>query len=89
MTAVIKDLIRYLKRDDETHTIRRFLGQTKLLQTDLVRIFIHHVNNTELWDILLRYVLISMLKQKHFDCIKDYMTHILDVDIIKCYFSFF
>ncbi|XP_012222325.1 protein timeless homolog isoform X1 [Linepithema humile] len=54
---VIKDLIRYLKRDDDTHTIRRFLGQTKLLQTDLVRIFIHHANNTELWDILLRLII--------------------------------
>ncbi|XP_012535516.2 protein timeless homolog isoform X2 [Monomorium pharaonis] len=51
---VIKDLIRYLKRDDDTHTIRRFLGQTKLLQTDLVKILIHHVKNIELWDVLLR-----------------------------------
>ncbi|XP_032684190.1 protein timeless homolog isoform X2 [Odontomachus brunneus] len=51
---VIKDLIRYLKRDDDTHTIRRFLGQTKLLQTDLVKILIHHVSNIELWDVLLR-----------------------------------
>ncbi|KAG5333965.1 TIM protein, partial [Acromyrmex charruanus] len=51
---VIKDLIRYLKRDDDTHTIRRFLGQTRLLQTDLVKILIHHVKNIELWDVLLR-----------------------------------
>ncbi|CAL1677972.1 unnamed protein product [Lasius platythorax] len=51
---VIKDLIRYLRRDDDTHTIRRFLGRTKLLQTDLVKIFIHHVKYTELWDVLLR-----------------------------------
>lgn len=52
---VIKDLIRYLKRDDDTHSIRRFLGRTKLLQTDLVKILIHHVSNIELWDVLLRY----------------------------------
>ncbi|XP_070151223.1 protein timeless homolog [Polyergus mexicanus] len=51
---VIKDLIRYLRRDDDIHTIRRFLGRTKLLQTDLVKIFIHHVKYTELWDVLLR-----------------------------------
>ncbi|XP_012062583.1 PREDICTED: protein timeless homolog [Atta cephalotes] len=51
---VIKDLIRYLKRDDDTHIIRRFLGQTRLLQTDLVKILIHHVKNIELWDVLLR-----------------------------------
>ncbi|EFN77461.1 Protein timeless-like protein [Harpegnathos saltator] len=52
---VIKDLIRYLKRDDDTHTIRRFLGRTKLLQTDLVKILVYHVSNIELWDVLLRY----------------------------------
>lgn len=57
---VIKDLIRYLKRDDDTHTIRCFLGRAKLLQTDLVKILIHHVNNTELWDVLIRYVLIGI-----------------------------
>ncbi|KAL0125370.1 hypothetical protein PUN28_004481 [Cardiocondyla obscurior] len=51
---VIKDLIRYLKRDDDTHTIRRFLGQSRLLQTDLVKILVHHVENIELWDVLLR-----------------------------------
>lgn len=60
LTDVLKDLIRYLKKDDDSHTIRRFLGRTKLFQTDLVKILIHHVNNTELWDVLLRYVLICM-----------------------------
>ncbi|RLU24932.1 hypothetical protein DMN91_003023 [Ooceraea biroi] len=54
---VIKDLIRYLRRDDDLHTIRRFLGRTKVLQTDLIKILVHHVNNTELWDILLRLVI--------------------------------
>lgn len=70
MTDVIKDLIRYLKRDDDTHTIRRFLGQTKLLQTDLVKILIHHVKNIELWDVLLRYV----SPQSRVKCI-EYMEH--------------
>lgn len=59
---VIKDLIRYLKRDNDTHVIRRFLGQTRLLQTDLVKILIHHVENIELWDVLLRYVLVCRVK---------------------------
>ncbi|KAF7990289.1 hypothetical protein HCN44_000094 [Aphidius gifuensis] len=39
---VIKDLIKYLKRDDDTHTVRRYLGQTKLLENDLLQIAIHH-----------------------------------------------
>ncbi|KAL2717469.1 protein timeless isoform X1, partial [Vespula squamosa] len=54
---VIKDLIKYLKKDDDTHSIRRYLGQTKLLQSDLLRIFIQHSNKLELWDVLLRQVL--------------------------------
>ncbi|XP_020292361.1 protein timeless homolog isoform X2 [Pseudomyrmex gracilis] len=54
---VIKDLIRYLRRDDDTHTIRCFLGKTKLLQTDLVKILTHHVDKTELWDVLVRLVI--------------------------------
>ncbi|XP_044599449.1 protein timeless homolog isoform X2 [Cotesia glomerata] len=51
---VIKDLIKYLKRDDDTHTIRRYLGQTKFLETDLIQIFVEHSNKSELWDVLLR-----------------------------------
>ncbi|KAK2582183.1 hypothetical protein KPH14_004539 [Odynerus spinipes] len=54
---VIKDLIKYLKRDDDTHTIRRYLGQTKVLQTDLIKIFIQHSDKSELWDVLLRLII--------------------------------
>lgn len=53
---VIKDLIKYLRRDDDHHTVRQFLGQTKLLQTDLMKIFVEHPNKLELWDVLLRQV---------------------------------
>ncbi|KAK0096098.1 hypothetical protein PV326_006481 [Microctonus aethiopoides] len=51
---VIKDLIKYLKRDDETNIVRRYLGQAKLLETDLIQIFIQFKDNEELWDVLLR-----------------------------------
>ncbi|KAG7212904.1 hypothetical protein KM043_002254 [Ampulex compressa] len=54
---VIKDLIKYLKRDDDTHMVRRFLGQTNLLQTDLVKIFVEHSDKVELWDVLLRLII--------------------------------
>lgn len=75
---VIKDLIRYLKRDDDTHTIRRFLGQTRLLQTDLVKILIHHVENIELWDVLLRYVLECVQVELNIlNCIQ-HVSHVLD-----------
>lgn len=76
MIDVIKDLIRYLKRDDDTHTIRRFLGQTRLLQTDLVKILIHHAENTELWDILLRYVLqYVQIELNIINCMEHYVSH--------------
>ncbi|XP_043268843.1 protein timeless homolog [Venturia canescens] len=51
---VIKDLIKYLKRDDECHTVRQYLGHAKLLETDLKKIFIQFYANKELWDVLLR-----------------------------------
>ncbi|XP_046687268.1 protein timeless homolog isoform X2 [Homalodisca vitripennis] len=50
----ITDLIRYLRRDDEDHTIRRHLGSAKILQTDLLPILIHHSEKEDLFDVLLR-----------------------------------
>ncbi|XP_012343215.2 protein timeless homolog [Apis florea] len=54
---VIKDLIKYLRRDDESHVVRQFLGQTKLLQTDLIKIFVDHSDKLQLWDVLLRLII--------------------------------
>ncbi|XP_029034529.1 protein timeless homolog isoform X2 [Osmia bicornis bicornis] len=54
---VIKDLIKYLRRDNENHIVRQFLGQTKLLQTDLIKIFVAHSDKLELWDVLLRLII--------------------------------
>ncbi|XP_053978576.1 protein timeless homolog isoform X1 [Hylaeus volcanicus] len=55
--VVIKDLIRYLRRDDDRHTVRQFLGQSKVLETDLIKIFIDHYDKLELWDVLLRLII--------------------------------
>lgn len=54
-TEAIKDLIRYLRRDDDTHAIRRYLGETRIVQKDLIKIFVEHADKTELWNVLLRY----------------------------------
>ncbi|CAL7943920.1 unnamed protein product [Xylocopa violacea] len=54
---VIKDLIKYLRRDNDSHVVRQFLGQTNLLQTDLIKIFIDHSDKVELWDVLLRLII--------------------------------
>ncbi|CAH0725288.1 unnamed protein product, partial [Brenthis ino] len=50
----VKDLIRYLRRDGEDHEIRRHLGQTKVLQTDLIPMLIDHWEKEELFDVTLR-----------------------------------
>ncbi|KAL3279158.1 hypothetical protein HHI36_016672 [Cryptolaemus montrouzieri] len=50
----VKDLIRYLRRDDENHDIRRQLGETKVLQTDLLPLLKSYWEETELFDVLLR-----------------------------------
>ncbi|RXG71731.1 Protein timeless-like protein [Armadillidium vulgare] len=52
----IKDLIRYLKRDDDSHHIRRALGETKVLQTDLIPILKFYAEDKELFDVTLRLV---------------------------------
>lgn len=50
----VKDLIRYLRRDDETHEVRRQLGETKVLQTDLLPLLKSYWEETDLFDVLLR-----------------------------------
>lgn len=52
----IRELIRFLRRDDENHEIRRFLGSASILQTDLIPIVINHHDDEELLDLLLRYI---------------------------------
>lgn len=50
----VKDLIRYLRKDDENHEIRRALGETKVVLKDLIPIIKHHSGDEELLDVTLR-----------------------------------
>lgn len=50
----VKDLIRYLRRDDDSHEIRKQLGDTKVVQTDLLPLLKNYWEETELFDVLLR-----------------------------------
>ncbi|KAL1505671.1 hypothetical protein ABEB36_005177 [Hypothenemus hampei] len=52
----VKDLIRYLRRDDETHDIRRQLGETGVLQSDLLPLLKSYWEETDLFDVLLRLI---------------------------------
>ncbi|XP_033610217.1 protein timeless homolog [Cryptotermes secundus] len=50
----IKDLIRYLRRDDENHEIRRYIGEAKILQADLLPMLKDYWQKSDLFDVLLR-----------------------------------
>ena len=50
----LKDLIRFLRRDDVTLGIRRELGQMKLVQTHVMPILCEYQDNDVLFDISLR-----------------------------------
>lgn len=48
-------MIWILRRDNQdSHEYRRYIGHMKLIQTDLLPMLIHHGDNPELADVLLR-----------------------------------
>ncbi len=55
----VKDLIRFLKREDETCAIRQQLGGAQILQNDLLPILKNYKDNAILWETTVRYNLIS------------------------------
>nr|WDV40247.1 timeless 2 [Sinonovacula constricta] len=50
----VKDLIRFLKREDETCDIRRQLGHAQIVQKDLLPILKQYKGETTLWDTVVR-----------------------------------
>ncbi|OCT95704.1 hypothetical protein XELAEV_18013392mg [Xenopus laevis] len=50
----IKDLIRYLRHEDDTRDIRQQLGAAQILQNDLVPLVIQHHNDKQLFDAVIR-----------------------------------
>lgn len=59
----MKDLIRYLRHDDENHEIRRFLGEAKVLVTDLLPLIKHYNEDEDLFDVTLRQVHCTLLSE--------------------------
>lgn len=49
-----KDLVRYLRKDDESHEIRRALGETRVVQTDLLPLIRDYSEESELFDVIIR-----------------------------------
>jgi len=53
----VKDLIKSLRRENDTCDIRRFLGTAQVLQNDLIPLAIHYcLHDDELFDVTIRYV---------------------------------
>ncbi|XP_075708210.1 protein timeless homolog [Rhinoderma darwinii] len=50
----VKDLIRYLRHEDETRDIRQQLGAAQILQNDLVPLVVQHHNDKQLFDAVIR-----------------------------------
>lgn len=50
----VKDLIRYLRHEDETRDIRQQLGAAQILQNDLIPIIIQYPQDKQLFDAVIR-----------------------------------
>lgn len=50
----LKDILRYLRRDDEGHEIRRILGRIQVLKTDLLPLLKFYSDDDMLFDIIIR-----------------------------------
>lgn len=50
----VKDLIRYLRHEDETRDIRQQLGAAQILQNDLIPVIIQYPQDKQLFDAVIR-----------------------------------
>lgn len=53
----VKDLIRYLRHEDETRDVRQQLGAAQILQSDLLPILTQHRQDKPLFDAVIRFIL--------------------------------
>lgn len=54
-TESVKDLIRYLRHEDDTRDVRQQLGAAQILQNDLLPIITQHSQDKPLFDACIRY----------------------------------
>ncbi|XP_064643894.1 protein timeless homolog [Lineus longissimus] len=73
----VKDLIRYLKREDETCDIRRQLGSAQIVQNDLIPILISYKDDTTLFDTVMR--LLVNLTQPAYICFNNHIPELKDL----------
>lgn len=51
----MKDLIRYLRHEDDARDVRQQLGESQIVQNDLLPIIIQHRQDKALFDACIRY----------------------------------
>lgn len=52
----VKDLIRYLRHEDETRDVRQQLGAFQIMQSDLLPIVTQHHKDKPLFDAVIRFI---------------------------------
>lgn len=52
----VKDLIRYLRHEDDSRDVRQQLGAAQIVQNDLLPIIIQHGQDKTLFDACIRYI---------------------------------
>uniref|UniRef100_H2Y692 Timeless N-terminal domain-containing protein n=1 Tax=Ciona savignyi TaxID=51511 RepID=H2Y692_CIOSA len=82
----IKFLIKYLHNDDSTHSVRIQLGESQILQNDLIPLLTHYADDDELFQTVLR--LVVNLTQPTLLCFggktpKDTTMHHLFLNIVS------
>uniref|UniRef100_A0A7M4EDH4 Timeless circadian regulator n=1 Tax=Crocodylus porosus TaxID=8502 RepID=A0A7M4EDH4_CROPO len=53
-TESVKDLIRFLRHEDETREVRQQLGDAQILQNDLLPLLVQHASDAQLFDAIIR-----------------------------------
>lgn len=83
-SETVKDLIRFLKREDETCDIRQQLGQAQILQNDLIPLVKHYKKDRALQECVIRYgyVFISDFQDQNFCG----LTILCEYDVCICKF---
>lgn len=59
LIVCVKDLILYLRRDDDDHNTRRLLGKAQVVGRDLLPLFKNYGNDDKVWEVGLR-LLVNM-----------------------------
>jgi len=70
----VKDLIRFLKREDDTCDIRRQLGHAQILQNDLLPLIKQYHTDRTLFETLIRYIIPNVKIISNYNLISIDMT---------------